>query len=433
MSLHEKLNQSNVDQGDRPVLSVVIPALNEEDGIADICQRVLSTRETLRRVGIEDLEVIVVDDGSEDRTAEIVEKLGGIRLVRHARNRGYGAAIKTGFSEAQGDLLAFLDADSTYPPESFADLCRVVLNEDADVVVGSRRSGATSQMPLIRRLGNLIWSTLLSLIGSRRVSDPASGMRVLSRSSLLQLYPLPDGLNFTPVMSTRAVHEGLKMVEVPIPYHERSGASKLTIFGDGTRFLKTIVWTALEYNPARLLSFLGLLGLSFSAIVGAGLIILRLQGVTELGPWGVFVLFGALVIAVSGISLISLGITFNYLVALFHRREVLQSSFTERFLGPSVDRHFGWFGVLVLTIGLILGGVSLYLGLEGWEIARLWLWLLGSAMFCLVGIQLFLSWILMRVLETLSGRETRIEQEINGSTQRSFQMIKTDPLAGVGG
>ena len=164
------------------------------------------------------------------------------------------------------------------------------------------------------------------MIGSQRVIDPASGMRVLRRSALPQLYPLPDGLNFTPVMSTRAVHEGLSVVEVPIPYHERSGASKLTIVGDGTRFLKTIVWTALEYNPARVLGFLGLLGLLLSAIVGAGTCHVRLRGVTELGPWGVFLLFTALVMAVAGISLISLGITFNYLVALFHQRPIMQGS-----------------------------------------------------------------------------------------------------------
>jgi hypothetical protein len=104
-------------------------------------------------------------------------------------------------------------------------------------------------------------------------------------------------------------------------------------------------------------------------------------------------------------------------------------------LGPSVDRHFGWFGVLTFLSGLVLGGISLFLGVQGWEIARIWLWLLGSAMFCLVGMQLFLSWILMRVLETLSERETRIEAEMNGDIRDSKQGLETfgvKPLAGVG-
>src|SRR4051812_22692526 len=89
-------------------LSVVIPALNEENGIADIVQRVLDVSESLKEVGVDGLELIVVDDGSHDRTAAVVESFPTVRLVRHTVNRGYGAAIKSGFAEARGDLLAFL-------------------------------------------------------------------------------------------------------------------------------------------------------------------------------------------------------------------------------------------------------------------------------------------------------------------------------------
>ena len=134
--------------------------------------------------------------------------MADVQLVRHPVNSGYGAAIKTGFGRARGDLLAFLDADSTYPPEYFAELCQASCAAEADVVIGSRRSGAASQMPPVRRLGNLIWSYLVTVIGNYRVVDPASGMRVLRRECLPQLYPLPDGLNFTPVMSTRPCTRG---------------------------------------------------------------------------------------------------------------------------------------------------------------------------------------------------------------------------------
>ena len=95
-------------------LSVIIPALNEENGIADIIERVLAIEGPLTEVGVSALELIIVDDGSQDRTAEIVSRYPAVRLVRHATNRGYGAAIKTGFRRAEGDLLAFLDADGTY-------------------------------------------------------------------------------------------------------------------------------------------------------------------------------------------------------------------------------------------------------------------------------------------------------------------------------
>src|SRR5439155_16416520 len=126
-----------------------------------------------------------------------------------------------------------------------------------------------------------------------RVADPASGMRVLRASALRRLYPLPNGLNFTPVMSTRCIHENMKVVEVPIAYTERVGRSKLSIVRDGTRFLKTILWTSLEYNPVRVLGLVGVTALAMAAAIGLGLAGLRLQGVTQLGLGGVFAVFTA--------------------------------------------------------------------------------------------------------------------------------------------
>jgi len=184
------------------VLSVVIPAYNEEEGIAEIIERVLAIRPRMGEVGLTDLELIVVDDGSRDRTAEIAAQYPDVCLVRHTVNQGYGAALKTGFGRARGELLGFLDADGTYPPEHFPKLCRVALQGGADLVIGSRMAGSDSEMPLVRRIGNLVFANLVSLLGRRRISDSASGMRVIRREVLPQLYPLPDGLNFTPVMST---------------------------------------------------------------------------------------------------------------------------------------------------------------------------------------------------------------------------------------
>ena len=109
-------------------LSVVIPAYNEERGIETIVQRVLDVRGDLETVGVTDLELIVVDDGSKDRTAALVNSRPDVRLIQHPKNRGYGAALKTGFENATGDLIGFLDADGTYPPEYFPQLCSAALN-----------------------------------------------------------------------------------------------------------------------------------------------------------------------------------------------------------------------------------------------------------------------------------------------------------------
>jgi glycosyltransferase involved in cell wall biosynthesis len=399
---------------DNLTLSVIIPALNEENGIEDIVRRIQSAQPGLQKLGVEGLEIIVVDDGSQDRTAEIVESLAGARLLRHTVNRGYGGAIKTGFSQARGELLAFLDADGTYPPEHFPALCRTLLEQKADIVVGSRRSGENSQMPAMRRVGNFIWSNLITLLGNQRVIDPASGMRVVRREVLPRLYPLPDGLNFTPVMSTRSVHEKLNVVEIPIPYAERVGDSKLTIVGDGTRFLMTILWTVLQYNPVRLFGTIGLSAIAMAAVIALGILALRLQGVNFLGPWGLFSLFSAVVLGLSGVSLTALGITFSYLVALFHNEPLPESPLQGKFLKKPLNYHFGWLGIVSVLTGITFGISSLVLGLNGWEIMRLWFWLLSSALLILVGVQLSVSWVIMRVLEVLNQRENDVAADIKG-------------------
>lgn len=393
-------------------LSVVIPAYNEEDGIADITQRVLAVREDLAKAGIEGLELLVVDDGSRDKTAQIVSQIEGVRLIRHAKNCGYGAALKTGFSHAVGELIGFLDADGTYPPEYFPQLCEKALN-GSDLVIGSRMAGADSRMPLTRRIGNLFFATLLTLMGHQKVSDSASGMRVFKREILERIYPLPDGLNLTPVMSTRAMHEGLRMVEVPIPYHERIGRSKLSVVRDGSIFLQSMIWTVLTYNPVRILGLIGLLGMVFAGAVGLGLVVARLSGVTTLNPWGVSLLYAALVAGITGISIFALGSTFNYLVSLFYKQPIRQGLFGRPLFNPSLDHYFGWIGLAAVVIGLTVGLTSVLLGVNGWDIDRLWLYLLGSAMFTLVGVQLIIYWVLMRVLEELSQREELTRKDLS--------------------
>ncbi len=395
------------------MLSVVIPAYNEEDSIEAVAQRVLAVGPELAALGF-GLELIIVDDGSSDRTREITRAIPGARLLCHTRNGGYGAALKTGWAAARGDWIGFLDADGTYPPEYFPALCRVAQAQDADIVIGSRMAGAATDMPRVRRVGNFLFAHLVSLVSAERITDSASGMRVFKKDILDRLYPLPDGLNLTPVMSTRALHEGLKMVETPIPYSERAGRSKLSVVRDGMRFATSVLWTALTYNPVRLLGMLGAVALLLSALLAAGILLTRLRGVTELSPLGVFALYAATVLAVAGVSVFCLGATFNYLVALFYRRPIRQGVFGRPLFRRPLERHFGWAGALLMAVGALLGVGSLALGLNGWPQARLWFWELLSAGAVLVGLQLLVSWFIMRALAELNQRELRIAGDMQG-------------------
>jgi hypothetical protein len=267
-------------------------------------------------------------------------------------------------------------------------------------------------MPLIRRIGNFFFATLLTILGRQKVTDSASGMRVFKREILEHIYPLPDGLNLTPVMSTRALHEGVKIEEVPIPYSERVGRSKLSAIRDGRIFLQSMVWTAMSYNPVRILGLIGLVSLGITGLISAWLVFLRISGVTSLSPVGVAALFLAMIAAVAGINVFALGITFNYLVALFYKKPIKQGLFGKPVFKTPLDQQFGWMGVSSMFAGLVVGAVSVILGLQGWEIERLWFYLLGSAMIFLVGIQLVVYWLLLRILEELSQRETLTRQDM---------------------
>lgn len=236
-------------------LSIIIPAYNEEQAIAAIIERSLAARQTIiARSPVHDVEIIVVSDGSSDRTAEIARGYDQIRLIAYKKNRGYGAAIKQGFAESTGDLVSFLDADGTCDPAFFADLCTALVDQDAVIALGSRL-GPQSRMPRTRRIGNRIYAAILSVLSNRVVHDTASGMRVIRRDALDRLYPLPDGLHFTPAMSARALMDDrLKIVELPMAYEERVGESKLHVLKDGVRFLRTILEMTLVWRPGRVLA-----------------------------------------------------------------------------------------------------------------------------------------------------------------------------------
>jgi hypothetical protein len=138
--------------------------------------------------------------------------------------------------------------------------------------------------------------------------------------------------------------------------------------------------------------------------------------VNRLGPWGVFAVFSGLVLGVTGVSLFNLGAMFNYLVSLFQKRPIKQGLFGKPIFDPPLDRQFWWMGGLSVLAGLVVGIGSLILSFNGWEMSRLWLWLLAGAMLSLVGVQLVISWVVMRTLEELSQRETMVGLDLRATS-----------------
>jgi hypothetical protein len=234
--------------------ALVIPALNEEAAIAGTLRRALAARATVvERTSVTRMTVVFVNDGCTDNTQQIVDQpeFCEVLKVRFAENQGYGAAIKAGWKACPADLLGFTDADGTCDPVDCVVLIRRLEATGADVVLANRIN-LGSRMPLVRRIGNRLFAGILGVLSGAPVGDCASGFRVLRRSSLRHIWPLPDGLHFTPTMSAICLLDPeLHIEEVTLPYEERIGRSKLSVLWDGLRFLYTIVFAACCYAPMK--------------------------------------------------------------------------------------------------------------------------------------------------------------------------------------
>jgi hypothetical protein len=302
------------------VLTIVIPALNEEEAIGSTVKRCLDARAAIiAESGVEAVEIIVVSDGSTDRTEEIAKSFDDVSVLVFEKNRGYGAAIQMGFAHGKGDLVAFLDADGTCDPLLFATMCRAIDEQQADVVLGSRM-GKDSQMPLVRAIGNTIFAWILGVLSRRRVADTASGMRVLRRAALESLNPLPDGLHYTPAMSARILMEDkLRLVELPMPYAERVGRSKLSVVKDGVRFLTCIVQAAVAHRPARPLLLVGGVA-ALAALVFAWLPLGTYASHGRIEEWMIYRLLMASLLATVAGLIVSAAVVAERMAALAHGR-----------------------------------------------------------------------------------------------------------------
>ena len=224
-------------------VSVVIPAFDEEGAIEESVRSVLSVMEDSRI----EFELIVVDDGSSDRTAELSEAAGA-QVLRLPENRGYGAAVKAGIARAKHEIIVITDADGTYPAESIPVLLADL--GEYDMVVGAR-IGANVAIPLVRRPAKWFLRRLASYLAGRAIPDLNSGLRVM-RKSLVKRFEhlLPSGFSFTTTITLASLCSGALVRYSPIDYHERIGESKIRP-SHAVEFLLLILRTIVYFNPLK--------------------------------------------------------------------------------------------------------------------------------------------------------------------------------------
>ena len=393
------------------LLSVVLPAYNEEESLLTVVERILAIRPALRAATptLHRIELIVVDDGSTDRTAVIARSHPEVVLIRHETNQGYGRALKTGFEAAHGGTLAFLDADGTYPPEALPRLCRVLARRRADLVIGTRMTQRSRAMPWERYLGNRLFAMLLSWVVGRRVTDTASGMRVFRREVLPRLLPLPDGLHLTPAMSARAFHEGLKIVEVPIRYEERAGRSKLNPLTDGLRFLNIILRIANRYNPLKLFGALGLLMLAVGFWLGLDPLAYYVT-VGRVEDTEIYRLFTIMVLTVTGLNLLTFGALANSVVEIVRGRELPRPGWLGHVLSRTFIRRSGFFGSALIVAAPLLNHQAIVEYVTTGRIYVHWAYVLTGAMLFLVGLQLVMGSVLIGILQDVKASQAAREE-----------------------
>ncbi|MCK0104302.1 glycosyltransferase family 2 protein [Pseudohalocynthiibacter sp. F2068] len=231
-------------------LSVVIPAYNEENAVRSTVEEV---REALEPLNIP-YEIIVVDDGSEDKTLEEA-RVSGATVDFNQVNSGYGATLKRGVRRAQHDYIAILDADGTYPAHYLPDMlaqCR-----EQDMVVGDR-GAAMKNVPLIRRPAKYVLNSLASFLAERKLNDLNSGLRVFRKTELIPFLPLlPQNFSFTTTITLCMTCNGKRMVYTPIEYRKRVGKSKIRAV-DFVNFVILVLRIIALFNPLRIFIPLGL-------------------------------------------------------------------------------------------------------------------------------------------------------------------------------
>ena len=264
----EEVDENESDLG---LISIVIPAYNEENGIVDSVKWVQDVMEKSKY----DYELIVVDDGSDDRTSERVRTTGA-RVVRHDTNRGYGASLKTGIRSAKGDWIVITDADSTYPADRIPDLLRHA--SDHDMVVGAR-IGSAAKIPLIRRPAKWALAQLANYLAETKIPDYNSGLRAFRKNLAERFFKiLPQGFSFTTTITLSALTNGFRVKYIPIEYFKRTGKSKIRPIKDTYNFAMLIVRTTVYFNPLRVfmpigatLFSAGTVKMAHEIVVGGGL------------------------------------------------------------------------------------------------------------------------------------------------------------------
>jgi glycosyltransferase involved in cell wall biosynthesis len=328
MKIHTDATESRL-----PPVTVVIPAFNEEAGVA---RQVEEIRGVLQRRRVAH-EIIVVDDGSTDRTMAEAVRVGA-RVLHHNRNLGYGMALKRGILVAKHDVIAITDADGTYPSEQIPALLEQL--QTADMVVGARTGGQV-HIPLVRRPAKFLLGWLANRVAGRSIPDLNSGLRVFRRECAVQYFPvLSNKFSFTSTITLAFLADDYEVLYHPIDYNRRVGQSKIAPrhFFD---FTILVLRMAMLFQPLKVfLPMVAVFGaLGFAKVLFDIVAAVVKHGGLSLGLLAEPILsISALILLLGSLQMLLIGLAADGLIRLFFRHNqplVLSHGVTFTEVAPS--------------------------------------------------------------------------------------------------
>jgi len=248
-------------------ISYIVPAFNEEFGILDTIDRL---HNTLKMLNIP-YEIIVVNDGSQDKTKEIAERCNNIVLINHPVNIGYGNSLKSGIQNARYDWIGIIDADGSYPIEEIPNFVKE-MNNGFDMVIGARKNTGKIDK-LIKKLFRWIFKNIIMIVIKNNIEDANSGFRMFKRNLAMNFFPFLCGtFSFTTSLTILAMGKACFVKYIPINYHPRKGSSKVRHLRDSLQTLQYIVQGITFFNPIKffaILSFCMILAVCIPAMIFA--------------------------------------------------------------------------------------------------------------------------------------------------------------------
>ncbi len=241
---------------DRPSVAVVIPCYNEELTIAEVVRQF--------RAELPDADIYVFDNNSMDRTVERARAAGA--RIFHERRQGKGYVVQSMFRKVNADIYIMVDGDGTYPAADVHRLIEPILNDEADMVIGSRlHAQSASRFKSANRFGNKFFLYILNYTLGARITDMLSGYRAFNRGFVKGVPLFGGGFETETELTIKALDRGFRIIEIPVnlTHRPKGSFSKIRIFGDGFLILNTILALIRDYKP---LTFFGSLGLFFIAL-----------------------------------------------------------------------------------------------------------------------------------------------------------------------